>query len=697
MDIDKRSATSHELGLRYLEARHQEGLVVKDDDIRRHRVQMVLLQEENSRLKDQVLALNGRVGSLTTQYDDAQIQLDGLSHKCREQDGQLRSQAREHASLRTELLSLSSATTDSTKVLTEKLALSREVAMLKPEIEHLRSQLTHQKDVLSEKLALERQLNALEVELANEKRAAQRAADASAQRQQAASDNSAAEDELRQQVQDLEKKLASEKRARERTQKEMEDARSADAEKIAKAVAEEKREGQRAKKALETELAEARGQIDVFELRVGDLKSKLREVREELKSARAELEHAAAAHSQGGKVARSTVVTTKDGLQKTKQSAATAKTQLLTKAKRKHAVDEPSGPELMLQTPGIGNEGRTKRPLKKRGFDATMAVQKSTFSITPFLNKTTNPMDDSAADATVAGPAAAEKPKVSATDQSAADKSAADKSIAERSESVVKSMTESTIPEDESELPEDSIMGRRVSTSATLSSVDISESSSLGTAIKAKAADAAGIKRRGRPPKDKVLVDAPISKKNMKVQPTTAEGGLDAADADLFKKTTVDPAKPAETVVEEPVADEQENRPIAAAKPAVTMKVKKTVAAATSTGAKFAAEAEPKKKKRKILGAGSKTVFDEDDEDDEDGMDREDGALARPAKPMASAAAPAGGAAAKRAVKTLGAGRTTAAGAGKRTMLGGMRNAFGGGGFSPLKRDRRGVNASFLA
>ena len=85
---------------------------------------------------------------------------------------------------------------DSTKVLAEKLALSRELAVLKPEIDHLRSQIDHQKDVLAEKLALERQLNSLEVELANERRAAQKAL----QRQE--SRDTEAEEQLQQRLTD---------------------------------------------------------------------------------------------------------------------------------------------------------------------------------------------------------------------------------------------------------------------------------------------------------------------------------------------------------------------------------------------------------------------------------------------------------------------------------------------------------------
>jgi hypothetical protein len=82
------------------------------------------------------------------------------------------------------------------------------------------------------------------------------------------------------------------------------------------------------------------------------------------------------------------------------------------------------------------------------------------------------------------------------------------------------------------------------------------------------------------------------------------------------------------------------------------------------------AEEEPKKMKRKILGVG-KTLFDEDD-----------------------------GEATKRPVKvTLGAPRLLGKGglAGpKGGMKGGIAASNGFGGFSPLKKDRRGVGASFL-
>jgi myosin heavy subunit len=65
---------------------------------------------------------------------------------------------------------------ESTRVLTAKLSLDRELATLRPELDHLKSQATLQHTIISENLALQRQINTLEGELKMEKRAAQRAA-----------------------------------------------------------------------------------------------------------------------------------------------------------------------------------------------------------------------------------------------------------------------------------------------------------------------------------------------------------------------------------------------------------------------------------------------------------------------------------------------------------------------------------------
>jgi hypothetical protein len=108
-------------------------------------------------------------------------------------------------------------------------------------------------------------------------------------------------------------------------------------------------------------------------------------------------------------------------------------------------------------------------------------------------------------------------------------------------------------------------------------------------------------------------------------------------------------------------------------------------AAAAAAAAVIPEKPEPKKKKRKLLGANQPTLFEEGEDEGER------------VKPIAAAAAdavPAAAAAVKRPAKAAG-------GTKKPPVAGrfgaGVKNAFAGASFSPLKRDRRGVAASFLA
>lgn len=331
--------------------------------------------------------------------------------------------------------SVNNSSDDSAKTLAEKLALSRELALLKPEIDHLRSQVEHQKDVLAEKLALERQLNSLEIELATEKRATQKATqlqerkdnaiedelkerivelEKANQRQSQASNDvekelrkqiacleknlasekkasekaqkttqkvpSDTEENLRQQVADLEKKLADEKRVAKKAKRSQESndkqAQTEVQEKIAELenqLASERQDHGRTRSTSEKEAAAAQERIDDLTQRVDEFKTKLRETRAELKGVRAELT-----------AARTT--TTKISL---KEDGPTKKPQAKPKAGKKRGANEISLAEPMLDTPG-NDEGRVKRPLKKKGIEFTAVGEKSEFSITPFLkDKTT--------------------------------------------------------------------------------------------------------------------------------------------------------------------------------------------------------------------------------------------------------------------------------------------------------------------
>lgn len=563
---------------------------------------------------------------------------------------------------------------DATKTLSQKLALSRELAVLKPEIEHLRSQLAHQKDVLAEKLALERQLNTLEVELANEKRTTQKAL----QRQQ--SQDNDAEDELRQRVAELENKLVNEQKAAQKAKTAREKAQSSADEELQQQIAEleaqlaaeqkasekarktyqkvqtdaegelrqqvatlekqlvseqraaqkakrsqdsddtdgqaklqeklkeleaqiaaDKREAERSRKAAETETATARDQIEMLKQRVEEFKGKLRETRAELKEVRAELTQART---------KTTSVPLKNDDEPKKP---------LSKAKggKKRRANEISVDEMMLDTPGHA-EGRTKRPIKKKGIDFTAVGEKSTFSITPFLEKS---------------------------------------NTINLQETIEEEAEEPSILESRGN-PAAPIIEPEAETTEELPVVKKPSEKSIAKALKAtKMKTGANEKKARGKGKPQALVE---SSPNVKI--TTAS-----------KSESTNSTTTLEKVIEEPGDVRQENASKVAP---VVKKLASTVSATADVSNTSSENPEPKKKKRKLLGASNKgTLFDKD----------EDAGESEAAVPIAASAATK-----RKPVSS----KATATRKGPVSSL--AKGAFGGKTFSPLKKDRRGVGASFL-
>jgi hypothetical protein len=312
-------------------------------------------------------------------------------------------------------------------------------------------------------------------------------------------------------------------------------------------------------------------------------------------------------------------------------------------AKKKRSADEMSMEDKVLSTPGT-TEDRPKRPLKKRGFDLSMVGGKSEFSITPFLNKTVN-LDD---------PAAKQAGDDGTPSAAVQFRGAEDAAVPTPSET--KPSTEEPAPEPSATKP---------------------AASSLVEKEK---------KPRGRPRKIP-LTDSSASKKNL--------------TARARKAPRIEPTM--EKVTEEPDDDgstqqEQENRSIICAGLAVKTTGASismtTTTATTESAAAATVAAEPKKKKRKLLGANSTTLFDAEEDDEAEKVKA--AAVKRPGAAAkiglaGSAAAPA---AATAAAAAAGGVKGTGKAAGR---VGAVKNAFAKKEFSPLKRDRRGVAASFLA
>ncbi|KAI0521971.1 hypothetical protein F5B22DRAFT_594886 [Xylaria bambusicola] len=656
----RRTRVLHNLELQHQKNECDSDILVKDEDIRRLRVRILLLRDENTALRDQVDLNNGKNATLASRCDNLTAQIEDKIALVRSQEEQLRKQEREFSNLKAELQSMNNINENSANLLSEKLALARELANLKPEIEHLRSQVNQQQATLTEKLSLERQVDTLEVELANEKKATRRA-------MQNRESNDRVEDELRKKLRETEKQLTAEKAERERLEDQLEQKTKthaitlqdqnntreveADLRKKLQEAQRQLKEQMEEKEKLEEEIqkaqrasnsqkvtaqssadAELHAQIEEFERQITKLEGENKMRQQEHETAVAELEALNEQLEKKLEKARIKLRGTQEELKQSQNNLLKAQQQqnrlsrldetkpaAKTQAFRKRKAQETSAGDftnIEIQTPSAEDAPKARRAMKKIVFEPTVVGEKSNFSITPFLNRSKNT-----------------------------------------------SMSEEASNIDEGVL-EDSILGPQSGSEPTESSLSETNESSITKPVETTEAEPATTapvetekpqvvpKVRGRP--KKVLVDAPSAKKNA-LTTKKAPKKILKTKSSLEKITETDDASPEEKSEDSGDAEPREK----------TTTVKFNLAPSHDEGNDSSQNGEiPKKKKRKVLGS-TKTLFDEDE--------GEAPAARKPAKMQ------------------LGAKRAKA-------PLGVQKNAFAGTtSFSPLKRDRRGVGASFLA
>ena len=218
---------------------------------------------------------------------------------------------------------------DSTKLLTEKLTLARELSALKPELDHLRSQSASHQSLFAEKLCLQRQLSTVQVELATEKRATQRAL--------------AKEGKLQAEDAELESRLES----------------------LQTDLLKERRERQKLERKAQQDLTESRDRITTLESRLDAFRNKLKSTKEQLREAQTSMQTAQLSNHRKSSRAAASV---------------NPSTSLMGNPRKRGAAQTDA--DTILGTPG--DLPITKK--SKRG--STLIGEKSTFSITPFLNRT---------------------------------------------------------------------------------------------------------------------------------------------------------------------------------------------------------------------------------------------------------------------------------------------------------------------
>lgn len=271
---------------------------------------------------------------------------------------------------------------DSTKLLTEKLELTRELSTLKPEIEYLRAEMKANEGILAEKLGLQRQLSTMQVELAHAKKEAERAL---AKRRNTTFD--LAQDD---QMDELRKAVKREQRLREKAEEAAESAQAdldrerksnqkksvkdakkveqdahveAEAEELRQQLAREKKEHEKIEKALQKAQGDWEAQRSILDDKLNQFRTKLKSTKEKLKEAETELEQAKAAAAA-------------------KPAAKATTAQPAAKPANKRNAAQMDTDATALGTPGDG------KPAKRNRKAAAGVGDKSTFSITPFLNRT---------------------------------------------------------------------------------------------------------------------------------------------------------------------------------------------------------------------------------------------------------------------------------------------------------------------
>ncbi|MCJ1434812.1 hypothetical protein MMC27_004182 [Xylographa pallens] len=329
---------THAVQIAYEKCLFRSELLYEEEKERQLRLKLLLLEDDNDELQEQLSVEDCRNGDLETSIEDIQSRLRAMENEVERLRGELRMKNRELDTLKAELNSLQGVSMDSTKLLTEKLSLSRELASLRPELEHLKSQAAAHQSILAEKLSLQRQLSTAQVELENEKRATQRALS----REESKQDRDA---ELEAQVDSLQAELAKERREREKVERE--------AQKVT---------------------SEFDGKKTILDSRLDAFRNKLRMTKEQLKETQEELQAArATTRAQIGMGPGTEAIL--ESIQTNRNPRKRSLAQLDTDA--------------AIGTPGILPAAKKS----KRG--STLPGDKSTFSITPFLNRTTSIAPDS--------------------------------------------------------------------------------------------------------------------------------------------------------------------------------------------------------------------------------------------------------------------------------------------------------------
>lgn len=100
LTLPQQPSKSHELESLYQQTLHGTELIVKDEDSRRLRLQILLMEEDMAEMNEQLSGDDERINDLEQEREELKTQLEQGEEEARRMDGSLRTTVREVTGLK---------------------------------------------------------------------------------------------------------------------------------------------------------------------------------------------------------------------------------------------------------------------------------------------------------------------------------------------------------------------------------------------------------------------------------------------------------------------------------------------------------------------------------------------------------------------------------------------------------------------
>ncbi|CCU77927.1 SMC domain-containing protein [Blumeria hordei DH14] len=357
----------------YQESMRNEESILHNENTRRLTLSMIILKHQNNDLHEITANKENCLTSMLKETEGLRQKLSETKDVNSALKSKIRNQDRDIMSLRAELESLNASTIDSGKLFADKLRASREAAALRLEVDRLQIDNTQQEALKTEKLILERQVTSLQAELEAEKTGLKQLEE---NRRELASQKLELEETCERleldhqlQLQKLQNALSQEQLDREKFQNDTIATAQKQVVELRSNFSREKEDDKESYLKVSHDLESSENRRLCLQKEIDDIKETLATTQTQLQECQLELKHF---REPGAKLKKAVI----------------GRKRNLTKSMKQDA--EATHSDLTIDTPD-GAAARGQRAAKKRGnLEQTLVGEKSMFSITPFLNRTTN-------------------------------------------------------------------------------------------------------------------------------------------------------------------------------------------------------------------------------------------------------------------------------------------------------------------